>query len=137
MLFRSKSWSASPLWQRRQAAERAEAGSSRTKARSPQTNGICERFHKTLKSEAMRVTPPDTLAEARALVTRFVAHYNGVRLHSAIDYIAPNDMLAGKHDAIIEERDRRLEAARELRRQRRQELRLPSGPESEQHPVAA
>jgi len=88
----------------------------------PQSNGKLERFHKTLKSEAIRVSSPDTLEAARTLVTRFVNHYNGVRLHSAIDYVAPNDMLAGKHDAIIEERDRRLEAARELRRVRRQEL---------------
>jgi transposase InsO family protein len=28
---------------------------SRTKARSPQTNGICERFHKTAPNEFYRV----------------------------------------------------------------------------------
>lgn len=88
----------------------------------PQSNGKIERFHKTMKSEAIRVTQPDTLEAARELVTRFVDHYNGTRLHSAIDYIAPNDMLAGKHDAILAERDRRLEAARELRRLKRQDL---------------
>ena len=88
----------------------------------PQSNGKIERWHKTLKSESIRVTPPTTLDEARTLVDRFVTHYNGTRLHSAIDYIAPNDMLAGKHDAILEERDRRLEAARQLRKQRRKDL---------------
>lgn len=82
----------------------------------PQSYGKIERFHKTLKSEGIRVAPPSTLQEARALVTRFVDHYNGVRLDSAIDYIAPNDMLAIKHDAILRGRDRRLEAARERRR---------------------
>ena len=59
--------------------------------------------------------------EARAVVARFVEHYNGVRLHSAIGYIAPNDMLAGRAKAIWAERDRKLEAAREARRVRRAE----------------
>jgi len=102
----------------------------------PQSNGKLERFHKTLKSEAIRVTTPDTLDAARALVTRFVNHYNGVRLHSAIDYVAPNDMLAGKHDAIIAERDRRLEAARELRRVRRQQLARRGGGSNDVDPGA-
>ncbi len=88
----------------------------------PQSNGKIERFHKTLKTESLRISPPDTLEAARALVSKFVNHYNDVRLHSAIGYVTPNDMLAGKQDAILKERDRRIEAARELRRLRRQEL---------------
>jgi putative transposase len=39
-----------------------------------------------------------------------VAHNQ--RLHSAIGYVTPSDMLAGKQKAIHEERDRKLEAAR-------------------------
>ncbi len=49
----------------------------------------------------------------------FVDHYNRVRLHSAVGYIAPLDFMAGKAKAIWAERDRKLEAAREKRRQRR------------------
>lgn len=90
----------------------------------PQSNGKLERWHKTIKSEAIRVTPPESLDDARRIVGRFVDHYNGVRLHSAISYVTPNDMLAGNRDAIVAERDRRLEAARELRRQRRRHLAL-------------
>jgi len=48
-----------------------------------------------------------------------VEHYNTVRLHSAIGYISPADFLAGRGPEIWAERDRRLEAARELRRVRR------------------
>jgi len=44
-----------------------------------------------------------------------------VRLHSAIGYITPADFLAARGPAIWAERDRRLEAARELRRVRRAE----------------
>lgn len=86
----------------------------------PQSNGKIERLNKTLKEESIRLHQPSTLEEAKAVVKRFVEHYNGKRLHSAIGYVTPNDMLAGRREAIQAERDRKLEAARELRRQRRQ-----------------
>lgn len=85
----------------------------------PQSNGKIERWHKTLKGDAVRITPPSSLEEARRVVGRFVEHYNGVRLHSAIGYIAPHDFLAGRSKTIWAERDRKLEAARERRRERR------------------
>jgi putative transposase len=85
----------------------------------PQSNGKIERWHKTLKQDAIRVTPPSSLEEARRVVGRFVDHYNGVRLHSAIGYVAPTDYLAGRAPVIWESRDRKLEAARERRRQGR------------------
>jgi hypothetical protein len=53
-------------------------------------------------------------------VARFVDHYNRVRLHSALGYIAPLDFMAGEAPTIWAERDRKLEAAREHLRQRRQ-----------------
>lgn len=85
----------------------------------PQSNGKMERFNKTLKTEAVRPAMPQTLDDARRVVEEFVNYYNGVRLHSAIDYIAPHDMLEGRHDDIIAERGRRLEAARDRRRRQR------------------
>jgi putative transposase len=42
-----------------------------------------------------------------------VDRYNYVRLHSAIGYVTPNDMLAGRQVEIHAERDRKLEAARQ------------------------
>ena len=47
-------------------------------------------------------------------------HYNNVRLNSATGYITPRDVLAGRQQDIHAERDRKLEAAREQRRSRRQ-----------------
>ena len=41
--------------------------------------------------------------------------YNYTRLHSAIGYVTPSDMLAGRQAAIHAERDRKLEAARQQR----------------------
>jgi hypothetical protein len=42
-----------------------------------------------------------------------------VRLHSAIGYITPADCLAGLSEVIGKERDRKLEAARNLRQEKR------------------
>ena len=43
------------------------------------------------------------------------------RLHSAIGYVTPKDMLAGRQVEIHIERDRKLEAARQQRHSRRQQ----------------
>ena len=91
----------------------------RTSPYYPQSNGKLERFHKTIKGDAIRPAGLSSLDEARAVVARFVDHYNSVRLHSAIGYITPNDFLAGNQNAIWAQRDRKLEAARESRRVRR------------------
>ena len=87
----------------------------RTSPYYPQSNGKLERYHKTLKSECIRPKCPLSLEDAKRVVTQFVSDYNDRRLHSAIGYITPSDMLAGKQKAIHEERDRKLEEAREAR----------------------
>ena len=47
--------------------------------------------------------------------------YNHVRLRSAIGYVTPSDMLAGRQAEIHAERDRRLEDARQQRQLRRRQ----------------
>jgi putative transposase len=86
----------------------------------PQSNGKIERWHKTLKGDCIRVRVPLSLDDARRLVGDFVDHYNGVRLHSAIGYVTPQDKLEGRAPQILQERDRKLAEARERRRQVRQ-----------------
>jgi transposase InsO family protein len=88
----------------------------RTSPFYPQSNGKMERWYKTLKGECIRVKTPLSLADARRIVEDFVAHYNEVRLHSAIGYVAPADKLAGRDRQILAERDRKLDAARERRK---------------------
>ena len=85
----------------------------------PQSNGKLERYHRTLKEQAIRPKTPLTLEDARRVVGDFVEHYNKVRLHSALGYVTPQDRLEGRHTEIYAARDRKLEAARETRRQRR------------------
>lgn len=98
----------------------------RTSPNYPQSNGKLERYHRTIKSDALRVKSPSSLEQARHVIDEFVTHYNAVRLHSAIGFVTPNDKLVGRERDIWRERDRKLELAREQRRARRLQERLAS-----------
>ena len=91
----------------------------RTSPYYPQSNGKLERYNRTVKSD-FKGKCPATLDEARKVVHRFVEHYNRVRLHSAIGFVAPFDLLSGRAQDIWDARDSKLETARDLRRQQRQ-----------------
>lgn len=93
----------------------------RTSCYYPQSNGKLERYHRTVKSECIRPQTPLSLDDARRIVTGYVARYNDNRLHSALGYITPRDMLLGREKEIFAERDRKLEEARQQRAQRRRE----------------
>lgn len=59
---------------------------SKTKARSPQTNGICERFHRTMKQEfydiAFRKKIYNSVEELQIDVDEWLKKYNEFRPHS-------------------------------------------------------
>ena len=100
----------------------------RTSPYYPQSNGKIERWHGSLKAEAVRPKTPLSLEDARRVVGNFVEEYNTTRLHSAIGYVTPHDRLEGRHTQIWEERDRKLEAARARRAARREQARQPTTP---------
>lgn len=58
---------------------------TKTKAYSPQTNGICERFHKTILEEfyqvAFRKKIYNTLGELQTDLDAWLVHYNNERTH--------------------------------------------------------
>jgi putative transposase len=89
----------------------------------PQSNGKIERFHRTIKGDCIRTETPLSLEDAQRVVARYVEHYNTVRLHSAIGYVTPLVKLEGRERTIFDERDRKLDAARERRKQQRQAAR--------------
>lgn len=80
-------------------------------------NGKLERWHKSLKAECIRPNSPVSLGDARELVGTYVAHYNTVRLNSAIGYLTPQAKLEGREQAIFAQRQQRLQEARAARRQ--------------------
>ena len=83
----------------------------RTSFYYPQSNGKMKRWYQTLKGDCIRVQAPLSLDDARRLVADFVIHYNAVRLHSAIAYIAPVGKLAGRAETIWAARREKLAAA--------------------------
>lgn len=93
----------------------------RTSPYYPQSNGKLEAWNKTLKVTTIRPLAPASLEEARRMVADFVAYYNQVRLHSAIGFVTPADLLAGRAEAIWAARDQKLETARTMRRARWQD----------------
>jgi transposase InsO family protein len=96
----------------------------RTSPYYPQSNGKLERFHGSIKGECLRPGTPISLEDAVRIVGRYVEHYNQVRLHSAIGYIAPADKLAGREVDIFAARDHKLAEARERRKEQREAARL-------------
>jgi putative transposase len=76
----------------------------RTSPYYPQSNGKIERWHKSLKGERIRPGTPLSLDDARRLVEGYVEHYNNIRLNSAVGYITPKDVLAGRQAQIHAER---------------------------------
>jgi len=92
----------------------------RTSPFYPQSNGKLERYHRTVKGTCLRAGSFATVEEVRAALVKFVAHYNEVRLHSALGYVTPADKLAGRETEIFAARDAKLEAARKRRRHLRQ-----------------
>jgi len=91
----------------------------RTSPFYPQSNGKLERWHGSLKRECIRPSCPGSLEEARQRIAGFVDHYNTIRLHASLGYITPADKLAGLDKLIFDERDRKLEEARQRRQQAR------------------
>ena len=92
----------------------------------PQSNGKLERYHRTIKSEAIRPMTPLTLDDARRITEDFVRNYNEVRLHSGIGYVTPRTRLEGRHEAVLESREHKLDEARRRRARLRAMARSPS-----------
>jgi len=88
----------------------------RTSPYYPQSNGKLERWHQSAKTECIRPQTPQSLEDALRILTKYVEHYNTVRLHSAIGYVTPQDKLEGRAEQILAARDAKLEAARQARR---------------------
>lgn len=96
----------------------------RTSPYYPQSNGKLERFHKTIKHECIRAKVPLSLEEAKSQIADYIYYYNDDRLHSSLGYVAPRAKLEGREKQIFKERDSKLEAARDARKQKRRQEKL-------------
>lgn len=87
----------------------------RTRPYYPQSNGKLEKFHGTIKSEEIRRQSYISLEDARKRIAGYIDHYNTKRLHSAIKFLTPEDMLKDRMVERLTERQRKMEQAK-LRR---------------------
>ena len=99
----------------------AQLTHGRTSPHYPESNGKIERWHGTFKRDCLRPKTPLDLDQAKGITLEYVAYYNTVRLHSAIGYVTPKDRLENRQEEIFHARDKKLEAARQKRRLKRQE----------------
>lgn len=102
----------------------------RTSPYYPQSNGKIERWNKSIKVECIRPGVPLSMEDARRIIAQYVDYYNNVRLHSAIGYVAPKDMLLQRREQIHADRDRKLATARQ---HREQTVRTKSNPTLQDH----
>src|SRR5438552_7569924 len=109
------------VWTRdSRSVQKTQAAIQRLANEEPRGPCCHRRAYKSLKSECIRPLTPLTLEDARRLIQTYVDHYNTVRLHSAIGYVTPQDMITGRQAEIHGACDRKLEQARwqgQLRRQ--------------------
>ena len=92
---------------------------TRTKVKHPQTNGICERFHKTIQNEfyatVFRRKIYNSIEELQADLDAWVVDYNEQRTHSGKHGFGKTPMrtfLDSKHIAIEKQLDRTHQATK-------------------------
>jgi len=90
----------------------------------PESNGKVERFHRSTR-EALEEIELMNLGRAREVIGRWVAYYNGERLHASLDYLSPAEYWEGDPKARKRERREKLERGRRRREQiNRQRLQM-------------
>jgi putative transposase len=67
---------------------------------APDDNAYVERVIRTVKEEEIWPNVYDTVWEARAAVESYVDYYNHERLHSALDYKTPNEIVAAYNTLV-------------------------------------
>jgi putative transposase len=101
--------------------QEAEITHRRTRFFYPQSNGKVERFFQTCKNEAVRKQSYLSLDDLKRQIDDYIKRYNENRLHSAIGYVAPADMLDGRQAEIFTARRQKLLKAQQNRKRQRTE----------------
>lgn len=89
---------------------------------TPTDNGLIERYHRTI-GECIEEHELEDFTSAKAVIAGIIEHYNRVRLHSSLNFLRPVDYYRGDPEALLAQRRRKLQEARELRKQENLKLR--------------
>jgi transposase InsO family protein len=66
---------------------------SYTWARSPESNGVIERFHRTIEEQVFRMHDFETIEEAEMVIGEFIDRYNREWMLERLGYLSPNEAL--------------------------------------------
>jgi len=83
--------------------------------RHPESNGVIERLHRSLR-EGLSEKELHDLSRARVIISTWVEYYNNERLHAGIFYLRPKDFYLGREEELLQERNNKLQNARDRRR---------------------
>lgn len=102
----------------------SETGVTHKKIRphTPTDNAEIERCQRTIGEQIDEYDLED-YTQARTVIAGIIDRYNNIRLHSALSFLRPADYYRGDPEALLAERLRKLQAARELRKQENIKLR--------------
>jgi putative transposase len=102
----------------------AEMGVGHTLIRphTPTDNAEIERYQRTV-GEKIDEHDLEDFHQAKAVVAEILNEYNHRRLHSSLSFLRPVDYYRGSPEALLAERRRKLQVARELRKQENLKLR--------------
>ena len=89
---------------------------------TPTDNGLIERYHRTI-GERIEEHELEDFTSAKAVIAGIIEHYNQVRLHSSLNFLRPVDYYRGDPETLLAQRRRKLQQARELRKQENLKLR--------------
>jgi len=82
----------------------------------PQSNGKVECMHRTLKAEEVRRNAYLGAEDAKRKMGEWVRFYNSERLHSALEYLTPDDVFFGRAQERLAERKEKMYNADMARR---------------------
>lgn len=88
---------------------------TRIRVAHPQSNGKMERFNGTAKREKIRQMPQVSIEQMKAEFGEWIEYYHQERLHSGIGYVTPYDVLFGRREKIVAEREDKLKKGRVVR----------------------
>jgi putative transposase len=90
--------------------------------RHPESNGLQERFHRSLREEGLSEVELKNKHKAIAAIEKWIDYYNNQRLHASLGYIRPVDYLNGNQHEIRKVRRQKLAYAAKVRRRKNREL---------------
>lgn len=97
-------------------------GHSLIRPHTPTDNALIERFNRTI-GEKLEDHELEDFTQATDVVAGVIGQYNHERLHSSLNFLRPVDYYRGDPETLLAERRRKLQQARELRKQENLKLR--------------